>query len=224
LTESPHGESNTASTLPGNRGRSVPWIPLLVALAALGAGLAAGLALRWDRIPAPQMAQDGAVIRGPFSIGGEFELIDHRGEVLRLSDLRGHPVLLFFGYTHCPDVCPTTLADMRLALNRVGERAGGVRVALVSVDPERDTPQSLREYVGHFGPQFLGLTGSEEAIASVARQYGAVYEIGPRDPDGNYSVGHSAFIYLIDGEGVLRVMFPFGTSWERVAEELGALL
>lgn len=210
------GPGHTPSPRPPALSRG--WLAALAALALL-LGLAAGLWLRPGALDLPG-PPDPNVIRGPFSIGGDFELTDHTGGRTRLADLRGHAVLLFFGYTHCPDICPTALADMRLVVGRLAERSDRVRVVFVSVDPERDTPEALRAYVTHFDPRFLGLTGTAAEIDAVTRRYGAVYEIGPRDARGDYPVGHSAFTYLVGADGTLVAMFPYGTAWSVIADEV----
>ncbi len=205
--------------------RSYLVLVIVLSLVALVAGLVVGLVLRSDGLPTPPLSDaSGDVIRGPFSIGGEFDLLDHNGGRTRLSDLAGDPVLLFFGYTHCPDICPSALADMRLVVGSLGTDADRVRVVFISVDPERDTPEKLREYVTHFGSGFIGLTGSAEEIDNVTRLYGAIYEIRLHDKGEDYPVGHSAFTYLIGPDGGLEALFPYGTTWQAVAAETERLL
>ncbi|HEY5719357.1 MAG TPA: SCO family protein [Gammaproteobacteria bacterium] len=206
--------------------RRPKWLVPGLVLLALVAGITVGLLLRPGGIQAwlPPPEVEG-VLRGPFTLGGEFELTDHAGGRTRLSDLRGNVVLLFFGYTHCPDICPSLLADLRLALGRLGEHGERVRALFVSVDPERDGPEQLRAYVTPFGPRFLGLTGSAEELAAVARRFGAAYEIEPHAPGArDYEVAHSAFTYLIDAQGTVQVMVRYGTPWEALADEIARLL
>ena len=134
-------------------------------------------------------------------------------------------MVLFFGYTFCPDVCPLTLSEMVQVRTQLGEKAARVRVAFITVDPERDTVERLRAYVGAFDRSFLGLTGAPEALARVRQAYGVVAE--KRAVAGTkaaYLIDHSAFAYIIDPEGRLRLMFPFGTPIDDMAHDLGLLL
>lgn len=129
-----------------------------------------------------------------------FSLVDQDGRARTDKDFRGHWVLLYFGYSYCPDVCPTTLAVMASALGQLGAQGDQVVPVFVSVDPERDTPAVLKSYLAAFGPRFVGLTGKPDAIARLARAYGVYYQKHPL-PGGNYSVDHTSAIYLIDPEG-----------------------
>jgi protein SCO1 len=153
--------------------------------------------------------------------GGDFRLTGVDGPVA-LSDFRGKVVLLYFGYTACPDICPTNLAIIAYALKQLApaERAG-VQVIFVSVDPARDDPDRLAEYAAYWDPAFLGVTGTAAAVAAAARQYGAAYRIVEQsDSAMGYLVDHSAFTYVIDPNGTLVATLPHATP----AAELGALL
>jgi protein SCO1/2 len=182
-------------------------------MAVLGAGHAsAGPVFKGGVLEPPHPAPDFAL---PASDGSTF----------RLSAERGRVVVLFFGYTFCPDVCPLTLSEMAQVHARLGHQASRLRVAFVTVDPERDTPERLRHYVGVFHPRFLGLTGDAETLARVRRAYGIVAE--QRTVAGTkaaYLIDHSALVYVIDPEGRLRLMFPFGTPIEDMAHDLRLLL
>ena len=129
-----------------------------------------------------------------------FTLTDQDGRVRTDKDFRGHWALLYFGYSYCPDVCPTTLAVMQSALAQLGAQGDQVVPVFVSVDPERDTPAVLKAYLAAFGPRFVGLTGKPDAIAKIARAYGVYFQKHPL-PGGNYSVDHTSAIYLLDPEG-----------------------
>ena len=143
-----------------------------------------------------------------YDIGGEFELTNQRGERTRLSELAGNAVMLFFGYTYCPDICPATLARMRAVRAALPpEDAARLVGVLVSVDPARDTPQRLGEYVEFFDPSFLGLTGSETELHAIARRYGAHFEIPDAQPEDAYLVNHSTAGYLIDPVGQVRALY-----------------
>ncbi len=137
----------------------------------------------------------------------DFELRSDRGTV-RLSDFRGKWVLLFFGYASCPDVCPTTLADLARVMELLGEDADQLQVIMISVDPYRDTPERLGQYVRAFHPSFLGLTGTPEEIAEVAARYGIYYNYPEGTPESGYVVEHTAATLLVDPEGNLRMIFP----------------
>ncbi|MEI6350237.1 MAG: SCO family protein [Verrucomicrobiota bacterium] len=143
----------------------------------------------------------------------DFELTDHNGNPLRLSQLRGKLVLLSFGFTHCPNICPTTLTSLNRAWQLLPpEDRARVQVVFISIDPKRDTPEQLKKYVPFFNPTFLGATSSEAELKKIAREYGAFFEYVPDAASSAttaYSVTHSAYVYLIDPEGKLAVLYRF---------------
>jgi cytochrome oxidase Cu insertion factor (SCO1/SenC/PrrC family) len=153
-------------------------------------------------------------------VGGPFELTDHTGKPRTNSDFRGKLMLVYFGFTYCPDVCPTDLQAIGLALDKLGTAADSVQPLFITVDPERDTPQHLAEYVPMFHPRLIGLTGSAEAIRKAADAYKVYYaKVDPPKGDGGYyTVDHTAFIYLMDREGNYLGFFPPGTSADRMVE------
>lgn len=136
--------------------------------------------------------------------GGDFTLKDHDGNKISLQDFRGKAVLLFFGYTYCPDVCPTTLSDLNTVMKKLGESSKKVQVLYVTVDPERDKPERLKEYIGYFNSDFIGLWGKKEAIDKVTEIYYAPYHMQKPDESGDYLVWHSTTTFLIDKEGKFR--------------------
>ncbi len=145
----------------------------------------------------------------------------------RLSDLRGKVALLFFGYTYCPDVCPTTMAEMRKLMEQLGAQAGKVAVVFVSVDPERDTPARLAEYVPFFDRRFYGVQLSDEALAQVKRDYGVFAEKRPyvgADGVETYTVDHTARVFVVDPGGALRLSFSYGTPVEHMRADILRLL
>ena len=148
--------------------------------------------------------------------GKTLELIDHHGRPRRLEDFRGKAVVLFFGFTHCPDVCPTTLADAAQALRQIGADADRVQVLLVTVDPERDTQAVLAKYVPAFDPRFLGLRGDLEATRRAAREFKVYFEKRAGKTPQDYSIDHSAQSYVFDPQGRLRLF----VRHERIAEDL----
>jgi protein SCO1/2 len=148
--------------------------------------------------------------------GKTLALTDHHGKVRRLEDWRGKAVVLFFGFTHCPDVCPTTLADLAQVMRQLGPDAERVQVLFVTVDPERDTQELLSKYVPAFDPRFLGLRGDLEATRAAAKEFKVYFEQRPGETPGSYSVDHSAQSYVIDPQGRLRLF----VRHERIAEDL----
>jgi len=157
--------------------------------------------------------------------GRQLNLTDHNGQRRSLDDFRGKLVVLFFGYTHCPDVCPTTLSDMAMALKQLTpEQAAQVQVLFVSVDPERDTPEILQAYVPYFHPSFLGLLGSAEEIRAAAKEFRIVYRRHVESGASAYLIDHTAGSYLIDTQGKLRAYLPFAQPAPDLAHDLRLLL
>ncbi len=154
--------------------------------------------------------------------GHTLELADHTGKPRRLEDWRGKAVVLVFGFTHCPDVCPTTLADIALALKELGADAERVQVLMVSVDPERDTPEALAKYVTAFDPRFVALRGDLEATRKVAQEFKVYFE--KRKQGESYTVDHSAQSYVIDPQGKLRLLVRHDRIQQDLAPDLRALL
>ena len=153
--------------------------------------------------------------RGP--IGGPFALIDHTGKPRTDQDFRSKLLLIYFGYTYCPDVCPTDLQQIALAVDKLGSAGAAVQPLFITIDPERDTAAHLAEYVSLFQPRMIGLTGTPEQIRRVALAYKVYYaKVPPDSPD--YVVDHSSFIYLVDEAGKYIGFFPPGTSAERMVE------
>jgi len=166
----------------------------------------------------------GTAYGEPYPTAPEFELMDSSGTAFRISDQSGKIVLLFFGYTACPDVCPTTLAELNMALNAIPEKADSVQVVFVSVDPERDTPQLVQEYVGRFNPSFIGLSGSQEELEKIWKDYGVFRETVQGDSAMGYIVNHTARVTLIDADGNLRLSYGFDTPVEDIVNDLELLL
>jgi protein SCO1/2 len=156
--------------------------------------------------------------------GKDFQLTDHTGKPRRLADFQGKAVVLFFGYTQCPDVCPTTLSTMREAMSLLGQDAKRVQVLFVTVDPARDTPQLLAQYVPSFHPDFLGLYGDEKTIAATARDFKVFYVKQPGKTPDTYSVDHSTGSYAFDPQGRLRLLLRHGETPTNVAADLKLLL
>jgi protein SCO1/2 len=139
------------------------------------------------------------------AFGRDFKLTDHNGKPRTLADFRGKVVVMFFGYTQCPDVCPTTLSDLAAALQKLGGDANRVQVLFVTVDPERDTPELLSHYVPAFNPTFLGLSGDAAATAATAREFKVLYQKQAGSAPGSYSMDHTAGTFIFDPMGRLRL-------------------
>jgi protein SCO1/2 len=154
----------------------------------------------------------------------DFTLVGPHNQPVKLSDFRGKATVLYFGYTYCPDVCPTTLAELAQGLKRMGRRADRVQVVMVTVDPERDTPEALAQYMANFDPRFIGLSGTAEQIAAAATPLGIYYERHEGTAASGYLVDHTATVAVIDQDGYLRLVFPFGTPGEDIASDLSRLL
>jgi len=154
--------------------------------------------------------------------GKALELTDHTGRPRRLEDFRGKAVVVFFGFTHCPDVCPTTLADIAGAVKKLGPDAERIQVLMVSVDPERDTPQALAQYVTAFDPRFLGLRGDLAATKKVAAEFKIYFE--KRKQGAGYTVDHSAQSYVLDPQGRLRLLVRHDRIAQDLAGDLRTLL
>lgn len=157
--------------------------------------------------------------------GRTLELADHNGTRHNLTDFRGKLVVLFFGYTHCPDVCPTTLADMAAALKLMAPAdAARVQVLFVSVDPERDSADVLRQYVPYFHAGFLGMTGTADEIAAAAREFHVQYRKHVEAGSQDYLVDHTAGSYVLDSAGRLRLFLPYALPPPDIAHDLSLLL
>lgn len=157
--------------------------------------------------------------------GRRLELTDHNGVRRSLADFKGKLVVLFFGYTHCPDVCPTTLSDVAAAFRMMKpEEASQVQVLFVSVDPGRDTPDMLRQYVPYFHPSFLGLLGSEAEVATAAKEFRIHYRKHVEPGASDYLVDHTAGSYVLDRQGRLRLFQPFAQPAADIAHDLLLLL
>ena len=158
------------------------------------------------------------------AFGHDFRLTDHNGKPRTLADFRGKVVVIFFGYTQCPDVCPTTLSDLAATLQKLGADASRVQVLFVTIDPERDTPELLSQYVPAFNPTFLGLYGDAAATAATAREFKVLYQKQPGSTPGSYSMDHSAGTFIFDPQGRLRLYVTHGQGPELYAHDIHELL
>lgn len=184
----------------------------LLLLALLVSGCREQLSLRGMVLDPPKQAP-------------EFTLADHTGQPFNLADQRGKVVLLYFGFASCPDVCPATMSDLARVKKELGRDGSQVQVAMITVDPNRDTPEVLANYMAVFDPSFIGLHGSEEQVQQLMKKYGvtAVRKDLPGSALG-YTIDHSAFVYVIDQAGRWREQFPFGASAADIGGDVRQLI
>ena len=165
----------------------------------------------------------GTILQAP-DTAPDFSLTTHTGQSANLGDFRGKLVVMFFGYTHCPDVCPATLGVTAKAIDLLGKKAEDVQVLFISIDPVRDTPEKLAEYVTYFHSEFTGLTGTPEEIAQVAALYGVYYAKQEGASESEYWMDHTASVLTIDRTGHLKLILPFGVTAEDMAADLRMLM
>ena len=196
----------------------MPRFPVvLLPFLLLATVLAAGALWRLGDLRAQRGVQTISIDK--VELGGPFTLTDQDGQKRRDSEFRGKYMLVFFGYTFCPDVCPTTLAVMAAALDKMGAGADRIVPIFISVDPERDKPDVLKAYLSAFGPRFVGLTGTEDEIAATAKAY-RVYVQAHKDDGANYTVDHSGVVYLMDKSGGFLANYSLDASPDKLAADL----
>ena len=182
--------------------------------ALLAAVFIAGIAFYVSYLPNSPLSSGTALVGGPFT------LTDQNGRKVTEKDFLGKYMLVFFGYTYCPDICPTELQVMSAALDSLGPKADTVQPVFISVDPQRDTPEILKQYVENFHPRLMGLTGTPEEIASVAKTYRVFYSrVENADPDA-YLMDHSTIMYLMDPQGKFLKHFSYSTDAAALAKAL----
>ena len=187
---------------------------ILLALGAFVAGLvlfSTVVFIVTGRSPAP--------IAMPSAVGGPFNLVDQNSKPITDKDMNGHPFLVFFGFTHCPDVCPTTLFDVSEIFRALGPEAKDVRALFITVDPERDTPAVLKDYLSSFDPRVIGVTGDSAAIAAVEKAYRVYAKKVPLD-GGSYTMDHTAIVYLMGKDGRFVTPFNMKRRPNEAAEDL----
>lgn len=191
----------------------------LIALVLAGVG-----GVLWWRGEAPRLSDIGVAIPGGVSMGGPFTLVNTAGETVTEASFRGRWMLLYFGFTFCPDVCPTDLQTISAALDRLGPLGARVVPVFITIDPERDTPAVLGEYTKLFDERLVGLTGSREQVAAAAKAYRVYYARAKSKDTTDYTMDHSAFIYLVGPDGGFRALFRHGMSVQELADGLKARL
>lgn len=187
-------------------------IPYLLALACVSAG---GLWSQMERAP----AVNRVVTIGTPQVGGPFALLDQNGETKTDRDFRGRWMLVYFGYTHCPDVCPTTLSLLTEVLKRLGSRANRVAPIFITLDPKHDTPAVVKAYLDSFDPRFIGLTGPDSHIAAVTAEY-KVYRVTRRLPGGGYAIDHSNVICLMAPDGTFAASYDNSQGPDEIAADI----
>jgi cytochrome oxidase Cu insertion factor (SCO1/SenC/PrrC family) len=188
------------------------WVPYLLLTAALAGGL-----LWHESETVPGLGR--SVITGQADVGGPFRLTDQNGKAVSDADFRGRYMLIYFGYSFCPDVCPTTLSVMAQALDKLGGESRRVTPIFITIDPERDTPQVLGDYMKAFGPNFVGLTGSAAAIKDVEKKY-RVYAVKKPLEKGAYGMDHSSVLYLMGPNGKIISFYDEAISPDDLAKDL----
>jgi protein SCO1 len=191
-------------------------IKILLSVLAIILGLAVGFYFLRPHV------FHGTVIQSP-ELSYDFTLTSAKGDV-SLSDYRGKLVLIYFGYTFCPDICPATLANVGQSLRELGAKADDIQLIMISLDPERDTPEKLASYVTHFHPSFVGVTGTPDELAKAASLYGIFYEKVAGTDNTGYLLNHTATLLVIDREGYLKLVFPFGVTVPEIVDDLKYML
>jgi protein SCO1/2 len=164
-----------------------------------------------------------APVGGGVTIGGPIKLTDQDGAPFDSASLAGKPFAVFFGFTNCPQVCPTTLSEMSQVYDQLGDQAKDLTTIFVTIDPERDTPPVLKEYLSNFSGRFVGLSGTPEQVAEVAKAYRVFYKKVPTS-DGSYTMDHTAVMYLMDRKGEFQAVIGYGEEHARFIEKIKALL
>ena len=174
----------------------------------------------WRGEPEPIVAQSGESL-----IQSEFHLVDHRGQRISAEDFRGLWLLVFFGYTFCPDACPTTMSEVSILMDELGDKAERIQPLFVTIDPDRDTPEVLADYVSAFHPRIVGLTGTTEEVAAAASNFRVYYAKVEEEGEAvDYLMDHSVYLYLIDPEGNFVRPFAYGTPLTETHAAIDALL
>lgn len=198
--------------------RVIRWVT--ICLIVILAGVWAGVWWRGQGASGPVSA--GISMPGSVSVGGPFSLVDPSGKIVTDADFRGRWMLVYFGYTFCPDVCPTELQAVASGLDLLGKQADQVVPIFITVDPERDTPAAMGEYVKLFDDRLIGLTGSQEQVKAVLRAYRVYAARSESKSTTSYLMDHSSFLYLMGPDGKLRSLFKAGTSGDELAQSIRA--
>lgn len=191
--------------------RFIPFLLLLLMVTACGGQEADPSQFKGTMMPSAIPAPDFALTNG-------------QGETVNLSDYKGEIVLLYFGYTFCPDICPTTLSELSKVQHQLDDGGEKIQVVMVTVDPQRDTPDKLAEYVDHFHPDFAGLSGTKEAIDAAGEGFGIYYEKNEGSEATGYLVDHTARVFVVDPQGNYQLSFSYGTPVEDIVHDMRLLM
>ncbi|MEM9030542.1 MAG: SCO family protein [Pseudomonadota bacterium] len=195
---------------------------VIAAIVGLVGGVGVAALVLTGSLPMPSWLTSNST--GTALVGGPFELVDHTGAEVTERDFHGKYMLVYFGFAHCPDICPSALQVMSAALDQVGASADKIVPIFISVDPERDTPELMAAYVSAFHPRLRGLTGSTEAVASAAKAYRVFYrKVADPGSTSDYTIDHSSIIYLMGPDGRFVTHFTHGTSLDVVTQRLKSL-
>lgn len=197
--------------------KKVSFIPLYVVSAILAVALLIGFVFQ------KPYSFNGTVIEPPLPVE-DFVLQTGNNQSFRLSEQTGKITLLFFGYTNCPDVCPTTLAEFKQVYKNLGDDTQSVQFAMITADPERDTPDRMGEFVSFFNPSFIGLSGERSELEKVYKDFGAFIEKQESSSAAGYLVSHTSSVFVLDQETNLRITFPYGTSANEMTDDITQLL
>jgi cytochrome oxidase Cu insertion factor (SCO1/SenC/PrrC family) len=195
----------------------------LLVVTSLAGGSEQGRAAQTAEERAAAQAMDD-LMYGRVAVGGPFTLTDQSGRRRSDSEFRGKLLLVYFGYTYCPDICPTDLQQIGLAIEHLGEDGSAVQPLFITIDPARDTPDVLAQYVPSFYPRLIGLTGTADEIAAVAHEYKVIYRKYQPTDGGPYMIDHTGFTYIIDPSGKYRGVIPPGTPEDRMQETIRTIL
>lgn len=204
----------------GSKPARPSWLPttrtLIVAATALGLSAVLGIFL----ITSSRPVGAPVISTGKALVGGPFEMVDHTGKTVTQADYEGKYLLIYFGFTFCPDVCPTALQVMSAALDRMGEKADAVQPLFITIDPERDTVENMAAYVNHFHPRLVGLTGTLEQVRKTARAYRVIFKKVRESGASDYTMDHSSVVYLMDPDGAFLASFNHTTTPDDMARVL----
>lgn len=201
--------------------KPTPSLPVIGVMLAALAVIAVASWVAWSWIAdGDQAGGRNGTMRTEADIGGPFELVDHHGRPVTDKSYRGRYLLIYFGYGYCPDVCPTELANMANALDILGPEAEKVAPLFITVDPERDTAEFMADYVANFHPSLIGLTGTVEHIAAVAKSYKVYYAKSRTSAGDDYLMDHTSFVYLMGPDGKFRTLFRGNTNPRTIAETI----
>lgn len=197
--------------------KKASFIPLYIVSAILGIVLLLGVVFQ------KPYTFNGTVIEPPLPVD-DILLKTGNNETFRLSDQNGKITLLFFGYTNCPDICPTTLAEFKQVYEKLGDNAQNVQFVMITADPERDTPDRLSEFVSFFNPVFIGLSGERSELEKVYKEFSVFVEKQDSGSAAGYLVSHTSSVFVLDKETNLRITFPYGTSANEMTDDITQLL